>query len=63
MAPIITETREGLRARRQAIYAHLGVSPDEFRRLAETSTLTGEEWDARDELAEISFLLGDDTSE
>ena len=64
MAPVITETREGLRARREAIYADLKRTPEEFRRHIETATLTGDECDARDELDEISFLLGDDdTSE
>lgn len=60
MAPVITEKREDLRARREAIYARLGMGAEEFRALAETSTLTGDEWDARDELDQIDFLLGDD---
>lgn len=59
MAPVITETREALVARRAAIFFHLGITRDEFNRLIETSSLTGEELDARDELDEIDFLLGD----
>lgn len=59
MAPVITETREALVARRAAILFHLGITRDEFNRLIETSSLTGEELDARDELDEIDFLLGD----
>ncbi|MDQ2836444.1 MAG: hypothetical protein M3Y42_00590 [Actinomycetota bacterium] len=62
MAPVITESREGLRARREAIYADLKRTPEEFRHHVETATLTGNEWDARDELEEISFLLGEDTA-
>lgn len=60
MAPVVTETREMLLARREAIFARLGVSSEEFERLVETRTLTGEELDARDELDEIAFMLRND---
>lgn len=61
MAPlVVTETRESLVARRAAILESLGMTLDEFRRLEGTRTLTGEEWEAREELDEIAFLLGDD---
>lgn len=61
MSPlVVTETRESLLARRDALLAALGVTLDEFRRLEETRTLMGDEWDVREELEEIAFLLGDD---
>lgn len=60
MAPVITETRETLIARRTAILSHLGLTREQFDHLIETTSQTGEELDARDELDEIDFLLGDD---
>ncbi len=60
MAYEIIESRESLLARRRAIYADLKMSPDEFCHHMATKTLTGGEWDARDELEEIGFLLGED---
>lgn len=59
VAPVITETRESLLARREALLRRLGVArEDEFDRLSASRTLTGDEVDARDELDEIAFLLG-----
>ncbi len=60
MSPIIvTETRESLLNRRAAVLARLGMTAEEFAHLAATKTLTGAEWEARDELDEIAFLLGE----
>jgi RecA-family ATPase len=60
MSPVVvTETRESLLARRDAILEALGLSLEDFRTLDETRTLTGEEWEAREELDEIAFLLGE----
>lgn len=60
MPPIVvTETRESLIERRAAILADLGMTASELDTLAVTRTLTGEEWEAREELDEIAFLLGE----
>ena len=59
MARIETVTPAELEARRAAIVDALGMSLDALRRLAETHTLTPQEWDALTELREIEFLLGD----
>ena len=59
MAPVVTETRAALLARREAILSALGMTLEDFRTLDETRTLTGEEWEAREELDEIAFLLGE----
>jgi hypothetical protein len=61
MSPLlVTQTREALESRRAKILEALGMSREEFKALRETRTLTGEEWEAREELDEIAFLLGDD---
>ena len=59
MSPLVTETRDALIERRNAILAALGMTAEELTHLAETRTLTGEEWEAREELDEIAFLLGE----
>jgi hypothetical protein len=59
MAPVVTVTREELEARRRTLLAELGISLDDFERLAATRTLTGREFDVQEELDEIAFLLGE----
>jgi hypothetical protein len=59
MAPVVTVTREELEARRSTLLAELGISLDDFERLAATRTLTGREFDVKEELDEIAFLLGE----
>jgi hypothetical protein len=59
MSPVITVTRAELEDRRRALLAELGTSLEEFARLAATRTLTGAELDAKEELDEIAFLLGE----
>ena len=59
MSLSVIETRDSLVERRNAILAALEMTAGEFDRLTETRTLTGEEWDAREELDEIAFLLGE----
>lgn len=56
---VVTETRESLLVRRAAILSALGMTLEEFRLLGGTRTLTGDEWEALEELDEIAFLLGD----
>jgi hypothetical protein len=59
MAPVVTVTREELEERRRVLLAELGISLDDFELLAATRTLTGREFDVKEELDEISFLLGE----
>lgn len=54
-----TVTRSELELRRAQILAALGQTLAEFRELSEARTLTSDEWDARTELDEIGFLLGE----
>jgi hypothetical protein len=56
---VISETRDSLQERRRQILASLGMTAEEFEQLAASRTLTGEEYDAREELDEIAFLLGE----
>lgn len=62
MAPVVNVTRDQLIAQRDEILARLGLSMDEYVRRAEASELSGEEWEARDDLESIAFLLGEDRS-
>ncbi len=57
MAPTIAMTKEALERRRATILARLGLTIEEFADVVQTNTLSGEEWEARDQLEEISFLL------
>jgi len=59
MAPVIDVTREKLLERREEVLARLGVDEGEFWSEASTRSLSSEEWDAKEELEEISFLLGE----
>jgi hypothetical protein len=59
MAPVVTVTREELEERRRMLLAELGISLDDFKLLAATRTLTGREFDVKEELDEIAFLLGE----
>ena len=60
MAPVIDVTRDKLLKRREELLADLGMNLDEFLELASTRTLSGDEWEAMEELDGIAFLLGDD---
>lgn len=59
MAPVIEVTRSQLQARRKKILTRLGITWDEYLRRARESELSGEEWDVRDDLDSIAFLLGE----
>ena len=59
MGPLIEVTREVLLARRDEILARLGVSWDEYLRRARENELSADEWDVRDDLDSIAFLLGE----
>jgi len=59
MAPVIEVTREALLVRRDAILGRLGLTLDEYLRRAAESELSGEEWDVRDDLDSIAFLLNE----
>lgn len=58
--PVRTVTRSELEHRRQLLLGQLGLTLAEFRELAETRSLTSEEWDISEELDQIGFLLDDD---
>ena len=60
MAPVIDVTREELLARRAEILRRIELDEGEFELAAATRTLSSEEWEAKEELEEISFLLGDE---
>ena len=62
MAPVIDVTEEQLLARREAILASIHMSAAEFDEARATRSLTGPEWDAREELDAIAFLLGESAS-
>lgn len=59
MSPVITVSRDDLERRRCELLVELGCTLDEFERLAATRTLIGREYDVREELDEIAFLLGE----
>lgn len=59
MSPVVTVTRSELEGRRRALLDELGLSLEDFEALAETRTLTGHEFDVKEELDEIAFLLGE----
>jgi hypothetical protein len=60
MAHVIDVTRDSLVERRRSILASLGLDEDGFREVEATRTLTGEEWEAKEELDAIAYLLGED---
>jgi len=45
--------------RRHEILDRLGLTQDELKKISSTRTLTPEEYDAREELDQIAFLLGE----
>jgi hypothetical protein len=57
MAPVIEVTREALLERRRAILDDLGLTLEEYLARARASALSGREWDVRDDLDYIAFLL------
>ncbi|MCA0145599.1 hypothetical protein [Blastococcus sp. LR1] len=59
MSPVVTVTRSELEDRRRALLEELGLTLREFECLADTRTLTGHEFDVKEELDEIAFLLGE----
>lgn len=59
MAPVVVATRGDLESRRATLLAEVGMGLEEFNRLAATRTLTGHEFDIKEELDEIAFLLGE----
>ena len=57
--PVRTVTRSELEGRRGQILADLDLTLEQFTEVIETRSLTIDEWDAREELDEIAFLLGE----
>ena len=60
MAPVIDVSRDELIARRAAVMRRIELSASEFERARETRSLSSDEWEAKEELEEIAFLLGDE---
>ena len=56
---VVNETRETLVRRRETLLADLGMTLEEFAVFARTRSLTATEFEAREELEEIAFLLGE----
>lgn len=57
---IRTVTREQLLQRRAEILADLGIEDHDFSDLDNIRPMSSDEWDAREELEQISFLLGEE---
>lgn len=57
---IRTVTREKLLQRRAEILADLGIEDHDLSRLDNIRPMSSDEWDAREELEQISFLLGEE---
>lgn len=59
MSRVVTVSREELEDRRRSILSGVGLSCEELRDRAASSTLIGDEWEAWQELRDVEFLLGD----
>lgn len=59
MTRVVDVTPQELLERRAALLERHAMTLDEFSAKAETFQLTGEEWQAWDDLKEIAFLLGE----
>ncbi|WP_426624923.1 hypothetical protein ACPPVW_02195 [Leifsonia sp. McL0607] len=59
MAPVIEVTHDALVRRRDEILSRLDLTEGEFWEMKATRTLSSEEWEAKEELEEIDFLLGE----
>jgi hypothetical protein len=60
MTRIVDVTPEDLLERRRRILERHGVTLEDLKRRAAAFELTGEEWNAWDDLQEIAFLLGEE---
>jgi hypothetical protein len=58
MAPVIDVSRTALLERRREVLARIELDEPEFARARATRSLSSEEWEAKEELEEIAFLLG-----
>jgi hypothetical protein len=64
MAPRTIEvTPTELTARRAHVLETLGMTREQFRERVREGSLSPSEWDARSELEEIAFLLGDSSDD
>lgn len=60
MTPVIDVTRQQLLARREEILRRIELDEVSFEEARATRSLSSEEWEAKEELEEIEFLLGAD---
>ena len=56
---VVTVTQAELEKRRAEVLHRIGMSMDELIELESTTTLTGELYEAVDELDDVAFLLGE----
>lgn len=61
MSPVLTITRRELTERREEILARLGLTLDAYIERSQRNELSGLEWDVREDLDSIAFLLGEDS--
>ncbi|MFZ8756091.1 hypothetical protein ACO03V_01565 [Microbacterium sp. HMH0099] len=60
MAPTIEMSRRTLLERRAAVLRRIGTDEAGFAETRATRSLSSDEWEAKEELEEIGFLLGAD---
>lgn len=63
MSIVVSPSRDRLVERRESILSRLNVTSEEFEAAKSARSLTGDEWEAKENLEAIEFLLGDNPSE
>lgn len=61
MTPTVTLNQEQLLQRRDEILGKLGMTLEEFVEKSQKSALEGAEWQVKEELDSLTFLLGEDS--
>lgn len=60
MTTVIEIPKDELSARLAIILEQLGITAEEFAARSRNGTLTDADWDARDEVVSLLFLVGSD---
>ncbi|MGO2750784.1 MAG: hypothetical protein ACTIA6_12085 [Pseudoclavibacter sp.] len=60
IATVVRVSDTELRARRERILKGLGLTLEQYMARADERALSGVEWEVRDDLDSIAFLLGED---
>jgi len=63
MSVVLNITHEGLVNRRDSILSDLNSTSEEFEATKSNRSLTGDEWEAKENLDAIEFLLGEDPTD